>query len=129
MIRILVTGSRDWSDRDVVLFALLRETPYGPATLVHGACPTGADAIADQLGRVAGYTVETHPADWEKYGNSAGQRRNTEMVNLGATVCVAFIGRCSSRKCKITESHPSHGASRTAKLAEAAGIPTRRYYA
>ncbi|MFI5877567.1 SLOG family protein [Streptomyces sp. NPDC051445] len=81
-------------------------------TLVHGACPKGADAIAHHFGLVVGIEIEAHPADWDSWGKSAGFRRNADMVNLGADLCLAFI-RGGSR-----------GASMTAGLARDVQIPT-----
>jgi hypothetical protein len=86
--RVIVTGSRDWDDARTIRLMLARYN--GPGTvLVHGGCPTGADAIADAFARENGWTVEVHPADWSK-GKSAGPRRNREMAELGADVCLAF---------------------------------------
>lgn len=126
-MRILVTGSRDWDDKQAIAFALLEQDPCaehgdcGPdcpkITVVHGACPTGADALADEFARQWGVQVERHPAEWDKHGKSAGFVRNAEMVELGADVCLAFI------------KNNSKGASHTARLAEEAGIPVRRYEA
>jgi hypothetical protein len=114
--RILVTGSRTWADVGVIREALARH--FRPAAvLVSGGCPRGADAIAEHIWRGWGGQVERHPAEWDRYGKSAGFRRNAELVELGAAVCLAFI-RASSR-----------GASHTAQLAEAAGIPVERYLA
>lgn len=94
-----------------------------PLTIVHGFCPRGADQFthlwcnATDRGGWEPLTIveETHPAEWRKYGKCAGIIRNVEMVELGADFCLAFI-RDGSR-----------GASHTADLAEAAGIPTQRF--
>ncbi|MEU5976326.1 SLOG family protein [Streptomyces sp. NPDC047315] len=119
--RILVTGSRTWTDPDLIHAALAGAIYQNvPATVVHGGCPTGADALTAwwvQRHQDLGLTEERHPADWSAYGRSAGPRRNAEMVHLGADVCLAFI-RGGSR-----------GASHTAQLAERAGIPVRRWTA
>lgn len=136
MTRILVTGSRDWSNWPILAKALFEAVgDYGPVVVVSGRCPTGADAMAEWVTEnllrhmeVASAHVEPHPADWSK-GRGAGPERNKHMVSLGADVCLAFIGKCSSPRCKIDGDHPSHGASGTADMAEAAGIPTRRFYA
>lgn len=123
--RILVTGSRDWDDKER-LYAVLSTAVYQhlPAVIVHGACPTGADAQAAWWVRMHGRTLdvieEPHPANWRpggKFDRSAGFRRNAEMVVAGADICLAFI------------KDGSRGASHTARLAEQAGIHTRRWTA
>lgn len=125
--RILVTGSRDWQDRtaiDDALTALAAANTFHnrPTVIVHGACPTGADAMADDWARwhaqrspLIGF--ERHRANWRINGKRAGFIRNAHMVNLGADVCLAFI------------KNGSRGASHTAALAEQAGIPVRRWTA
>lgn len=119
--RILVTGSRDWCDQQAVWDALAPIARALPAdqdlVLVHGGCPTGADAMCDEWARGFGAVIEVHPANWVRHGRAAGPRRNAEMVNLGADVCLAFIR------------NGSRGASHTAALAEQAGIPVRRWTA
>lgn len=131
MIRILVTGSRTWTDEDTVRGAFAQVVSiHGPenVTIVHGACPRGADALADEIATGwTGLTVERHPADWDRHGKAAGFRRNAEMVDAGADICLAFIGPCSKRGCPDPGPHGSHGASHTAALAERAGIPVRRF--
>jgi hypothetical protein len=123
--RILVTGSRDWDDIATIGAALEQAiADAGPRTIlvVHGACPSGADRHADHYarwlrGKGAPVDVEPHPANWSLNGKRAGFIRNQLMVNLGADVCLAFI------------KDGSRGASHTARLAEEAGIPTKRWTA
>lgn len=135
--KILVTGSRDWANIDFVRDALTHAIyQHLPATIVHGACPTGADAIASwwvrQFRRNLDLSEERHPAQrhpTEDFGPwpAAGPRRNAYMVGLGADVCLAFIGDCTSQRCRRPRPHPSHGASGCADLAERAGIPVHRW--
>lgn len=131
--RILITGSRSWADEQAIRDALASViSEHGPenVTVVHGACPQGADEIADRIATAwgGGLTVERHPADWNgPAGRGAGFARNAEMVRLGADVVLAFVDPCTKPKCREPKPHGSHGASHTADLAEKAGIPTRRY--
>lgn len=125
-MRVLVTGSRTWSDVEAVRKHLLCFNSWVPARLVSGACASGADRIAEEIAEELGWVIERHPANWKEYGKSAGFIRNAEMVDLGADVCVAFLDRCWQVKCRSKEPHPSHGAGMTAERAEAAGIRTIR---
>lgn len=91
MKRVIVTGSRHWKNRETIEKTLnLVLQKFGKVTLVSGACPTGADRIAEEVWESFGGEVELHPAQWDVHGKAAGPIRNQEMVNLGADFCVAF---------------------------------------
>jgi hypothetical protein len=80
-LRILVTGARDWDDRGIVSSTL---EAFGPGhTLIHGDCPTGADAIAHETAARLGWAIEPMPAEWRRYGPAAGPIRNRRMLEEG----------------------------------------------
>lgn len=95
-MKILVTGSRDWpNERGDVIADALAKFPKG-TILVHGACPTGADFIADIYGKTRQFEVRPYPADWESEGKAAGPKRNARMIReehkRGEPIdlCIAF---------------------------------------
>jgi hypothetical protein len=124
-MRVLVTGSRTWEATAVVysvLDIIAKEAAAVGDTemvVVHGACPQGADRIADGWVRNNSAPLpvraERHPAIWRHEGRSAGFKRNERMVKAGADVCLAFIRSRSS------------GATHCANLAEREGITVRRF--
>lgn len=122
-MRILVTGSRDWTDAAVIENAILTAVDdyqrnsfarVARTTIVHGGA-RGADSIAESVARKHLFQVECHPAAWDTRGRAAGVIRNSEMVSAGADICLAFIR------------NQSRGATHCADAAERAGIPTRRF--
>lgn len=119
--RVLITGSRTFKDRNCIKNALLDiVAEYGrDAILVTGACPKGADRIAEEIWRSLFHCVEKHPADWEKYGKRAGFIRNQFMVDLGADLCLAF---------RAPEGEISNGTDHCIAAAKKAGIPVRMFY-
>ncbi len=83
MSRVIVCGSRTWTDRAPIAAVI---AGLGPdITVVHGGC-RGADMLAAHHATAA----ELHLADWDKYGKKAGPIRNQQMADLGADLCVAF---------------------------------------
>lgn len=115
-MRVLITGSRTWTNIPLIRQHILGlSIMYGDLLLVHGACPKGADKIADVTADLLSIPVERHPAPWAVHGKRAGFLRNAHMVSLGADLCLAYIH------------NDSPGATKCAELAEKAGIDTRRY--
>lgn len=109
--RVLITGSRDWDNRACIEEALSVYTADENPVLISGACPSGADRLAEEIWEGWGLPVERHPADWTM-GRGAGFIRNQQMVDLGADVCLAF------RK------NGSQGTTHCANAATMAGITT-----
>ena len=92
-LRVVVTGGRHYADQNhvwSVLDAIHFRTPI--SILMHGGA-TGADALAAAWGTARGVPVEEFKADWKKYGDSAGPRRNQAMLEYGdPDLVVAFPG-------------------------------------
>lgn len=103
-MRIIITGSRGWTDRERIADRLF-DVPV-TSTIVHGAA-RGVDRIAHQEAQKLGLRLEPHPAEWNIHGELrglvpcscppekpvcklAGFRRNEEMAFLGADLCIAF---------------------------------------
>ena len=121
MSRVLVTGSRDWQDFQLLHYWLMRAWqevagPLDEVTLVSGHPSSGADKMAELIWEVAGQPIERHPAEWRPHGiynPMAGMQRNTRMVEAGADIAVAFIR------------NNSPGATDCATKAQDAGIRTK----
>lgn len=115
-MRILITGSRTWTDKVTIARAIRQAwidagKPFR-VTVVHGGA-RGADYIAGVYAKRLNFDVEVHNAQWQSFGKMAGYLRNREMVNAGADICLAFI------------KDESKGATMCAELAEKTGIPTK----
>ena len=117
-----MTGSREWTNYQLVadtLGAWIDEhDPDGTATLVYGDCQTGADRQARSFWLTAGGPIETHPANWQRYGKVAGPLRNQEMVDAGADKCIAFFKRGAANR----------GTADCVARARAAGIPVQEVW-
>lgn len=89
--RVIVCGSRDWIDRELIAYVIAEHgAEHGDSlVIVHGAA-RGADRIADEEALVLGIATEAHPADWKRHGKAAGHIRNEEMAKLGAVKVEAF---------------------------------------
>lgn len=140
-VHVLVTGSRTWDDQQAIADALLDVwhdatqlvSEQVQFTVVHGDCPTGADAMAKQWAIDNGVFHIAVPADWaapcteqcpptlhrktsSKHGEYcplAGHHRNQRMVDMGADLVLAF------------RRNNSRGTTDCIRRAERAGIPVR----
>src|SRR3990167_4440494 len=80
-MKILVCGSREWTNEAMIRQALTRFSPK-TTTVIHGAA-RGADRIAGKVANELGFIVRAFPANWEKFGKAAGMIRNQQMLDEG----------------------------------------------
>jgi SLOG family YspA-like protein len=109
-VKVLVCGSRTWTNWTAVLSALKR---LAPDTVIHGGCPTGADSMADRWAKSNGVPVIPIKAEWGKYGRAAGPKRNRTMLDVSHPDLVLAFGY-------------GRGTNGMVKIAEDAGVKVER---
>ncbi|GJL53078.1 MAG: hypothetical protein NPIRA02_02100 [Nitrospirales bacterium] len=75
----LVSGSRDFPNETLVR-ETMRAIVQPTDTLLHGGA-RGVDSWCAEEAQKCGATVFRRSAQWERYGRSAGMKRNTDMLN------------------------------------------------
>jgi hypothetical protein len=109
-LRILVCGSRDWTDKDAIV-DVLHDYAHANVIVLHGGA-RGADRLADEVAfRIYGFGVEEFPADWKKHGKRAGLLRNLRMLDAHPDKVIAF------------QRNGSRGTQHTIDEARRRGIP------
>lgn len=111
--RLLVCGSRDYTDRERVWSVLDRVNAKRPlGVVIHGAA-RGADTLAGEWAEEREVEVWRFPAKWGEEGRAAGHLRNQRMLDVGQPQgVVAFPGGA--------------GTEDMVKRAKAAGVTVMR---
>lgn len=92
MIRVIIAGGRDFQDWDkLVEICDLAFVNYKEIEIVSGGA-NGADLLGERYANERGYLIKRFPADWEKYGKSAGYRRNAEMADYAGALIAFWDG-------------------------------------
>lgn len=102
MFRVIICGSREFDDyeflRDKCDKILSRKAADTTEEIVIvSGCAKGADTLGERYASERGYQVLRYPAQWDKYGKSAGYRRNKEMAEV-SNACIAFLSLTSENR-------------------------------
>ena len=77
-MRVLIAGSRFYTDYQKIL-AVVKSLDID--LVIAGGC-RGADTLAVRAARQCGIKYIEYPADWKRFGKSAGPIRNKAMLDL-----------------------------------------------
>jgi predicted Rossmann fold nucleotide-binding protein DprA/Smf involved in DNA uptake len=93
---LAIVGSRHFTNFDLLeqcINQMIQGTDQKITKIISGGAK-GADHLAEKFAKKYGIEIIVHHADWEKYGKSAGPKRNTLIVD-SCDVLVAFPSKDS----------------------------------
>lgn len=102
MFRVIICGSREFDDYDLLkekcdLILSRKAADSTEKIVIVSGCARGADRLGEKYAEEKGYEVLRYPADWDRYGKSAGYRRNKQMAEV-ANACIAFFSSVAENK-------------------------------
>lgn len=90
-MKVIIAGGRDYiftEEDKKTLDNLLNEIPI---TEVVSGCAPGADTCGERWAISNNIPIKKFPANWDKYGKSAGYKRNKQMAEY-ADAAILFPG-------------------------------------
>ena len=91
IIKIVIAGCRDYNNYEeakTYIDLCISNIRNGNKIIILSGGASGADKIGERYAKENGFEVEVYPADWGKYGKSAGPIRNKLMAeNCDCVIC------------------------------------------
>ena len=99
--KVIIAGSRGFSNYKLLkekCNEYLREKrkKYNIIIISGGAC--GADTLGEKYAQDEGFSLEVFPANWNKFGKSAGFRRNEQMAEVADALIAFWDGKSHGTK-------------------------------
>ena len=105
MHKVIIAGSRDITNRTMIrdgMNAAWEE--FGPYEVISGMA-RGVDSIAASIAANVDIKVYEMPADWDRFGKSAGYKRNESMAQLATHLIAFWDGESKGTKHMIDLGH------------------------
>ncbi len=99
MFNVIIAGSRNFNDYDLLKSKCLYylQNKLSNITIISGIA-NGADKLGERFAKEYNLSIKQYPADWNKYGKSAGYLRNIEMAENAHAVIVFWDGKSKGTK-------------------------------
>ena len=97
-MKVIIAGGRTFNDYDLlcqhcdIVVSLQTEIE-----IVSGTA-NGADKLGEKYASERAYPVKQFPAEWSKYGKSAGLKRNEQMAKYADTLIAFWDGKSKGTK-------------------------------
>jgi hypothetical protein len=98
-MKVIIAGSRTFGDYSLLVKTcdLVLSNISSHIEIVSGTAK-GADLLGEKYANERGYSIKRFPAEWDKYGKSAGYRRNSEMAQYADALIVFWDGSSKGTK-------------------------------
>ena len=102
--RIVIAGCRNYNNFEeakVFIDECLKEFKENFTIIIISGCCSGADKIGEKYAEENGFKIERYPAEWQKYGRSAGPKRNRKMAEISDFIICFWDGQSRGTKSMI----------------------------
>ena len=102
--RVVVAGCRNFNEyekaKKYINICISKIKTKYELIFLSGGC-RGADSLGERYAKENGYKIERHPADWIKFGKSAGPKRNREMAEAADFVICFWDNKSRGTKSMV----------------------------
>ena len=88
-MKVIIAGGRNFCDYKKLCQVCNKALSKQKQIEIVSGTAKGADKLGEQYAINNGYEIKQFPADWDKYGKSAGYKRNEQMAKY-ADALIAF---------------------------------------
>jgi hypothetical protein len=113
--KVIVAGSRGFNDYRILkenCNNFLREKKKTDNVIIVSGHARGADLLGEKYANDENFDLEVYPANWKKFGTSAGFRRNEQMAEVADALIAFWDGK-------------SHGTKHMIEIAKNNGLNVR----
>jgi hypothetical protein len=89
-MRTIIAGSRG-ADKLIYVAEAAANCGWKPTVVISGTA-RGADKLGEEWAKENGISIERYPAEWDKYGKSAGYIRNELMASKAEALIALWDG-------------------------------------
>lgn len=97
-MKLIVAGSRDFNDYQLLKIKVDKARSMYPIDTIISGTARGADSLGIKYAHEHGLKVERYPAEWKKYGKSAGYKRNVQMAEVADALLAFWDGNSRGTK-------------------------------
>ena len=100
-MKVIIAGGRDFNDYEYLKNTLRYSFPSPSQIEVVSGMARGADMLGARLARDYKLRLHKFPADWDKFGKSAGFIRNEQMAKFADACFIFWDGKSPGSKSMI----------------------------
>jgi hypothetical protein len=97
-MKVIIAGGRTFDDYDLLCQKCDKALSTLKTVEIVSGTANGADKLGERYANERGYTIKQFPANWDKYGKSAGYKRNEEMAKYADALIAFWDGKSRGTK-------------------------------
>jgi hypothetical protein len=97
-MKVIIAGGRTFYDYDLLCKTCDNALRLQREVEIVSGTANGADKLGEKYAKEKGYPIKQFPANWDKYGKSAGYKRNEEMAKYADALIAFWDGKSKGTK-------------------------------